>query len=182
VAVNVPTQFDDDDRKHLDLIQGVISRLASNQFLIKGWTLTVAAAVFGFAATQRQWPVALLGVVVAIAFWGLDAYFLRQERLFRHLWVEAIKRPRPTSLAPYSLDVGGFRNQVPYLKRVHDENGRPRQGTALAGSVAVLHGTVVVVGVVVLVATAVSHAHHSGSTPIPRPRSHSSMPGHHRPP
>src|SRR5205814_10181949 len=133
------------------------------------------------AATQRQWPVALLGVVVAIAFWGLDAYFLRQERLFRHLWVEAIRRPRPATFPPYSLDVGGFRDRVPYLKRVRDENGRLRHGTVLAGPVAVLHGTVVVIGVVVLIATAVSHAHHSGSTSTPHPRSHASLPEHHWP-
>ena len=34
--------------KHLELIQAIITRLASNSFFIKGWALTVAAATFGF--------------------------------------------------------------------------------------------------------------------------------------
>jgi hypothetical protein len=159
--VNAPSPFDDDDRKHLDLIQGVIGRLAGNQFLIKGWTLTVAAAVFGYAAVHRQWPVALLGIAITLGFWGLDAYFLRQERLFRHLWVAATTRPRPETLTVYSLNVGPYRNDVPYFRRRLDENGRKRAGAAVAGSVAGLHGILLVIGVVVLVATAPTSTSHS---------------------
>lgn len=81
------TAAEDDHRKHLEFIQGVVTRLANNQFLIKGWSLTVAAAVYGYAATHRAWAVALIGIVVSAGFWALDAYFLRQERLFRFLWV-----------------------------------------------------------------------------------------------
>ena len=36
--------------KEVDLIQGVINRMASNSFMIKGWSLTVA----GIALTGAQ--------------------------------------------------------------------------------------------------------------------------------
>jgi hypothetical protein len=56
------TGAEDDHRKHLEFIQGVVTRLANNQFLIKGWSLTVAAALYGFAATHRAWQLALVGI------------------------------------------------------------------------------------------------------------------------
>jgi hypothetical protein len=35
--------------KHLEFIQAVITRLANDSFLRKGWALTVAGAFYGFA-------------------------------------------------------------------------------------------------------------------------------------
>jgi hypothetical protein len=72
--------------KHLEFIQAVISRQANNSFLVKGWGLTVAGAFYAFAANRLNWRIALVGLLPAFTFWGLDAYFLRQERLFRCLY------------------------------------------------------------------------------------------------
>lgn len=72
--------------KHLELIQAIITRLATNSFFIKGWTLTVSAAAFGFAVNRVDSRIAIAGCVVTMGFWVLDAYYLRQERLFRHLF------------------------------------------------------------------------------------------------
>jgi hypothetical protein len=78
--------FNEAEIKHLEFIQTVITRLATNSFLMKGWALTVAGALFGFAAKGTDWKIALVGLMPVTAFWGLDAYFLRQERLFRILY------------------------------------------------------------------------------------------------
>jgi hypothetical protein len=72
--------------KHLEFIQAVIARLAGNSFLIKGWALTVTGAFYGFAVHGSDWRLAALGLLPAMTFWGLDGYFLRQERLFRSLY------------------------------------------------------------------------------------------------
>src|SRR5215218_5331404 len=72
--------------KHLEFIQAVIARQANNSFLVKGWALTVAAAFYAFAANKLNWRIALVGLLPAFTFWGLDAYFLRQERFFRCLF------------------------------------------------------------------------------------------------
>jgi hypothetical protein len=67
------------------MIQAVIARLAGNAFLMKGWAITLAAGAFGFAVSSDRWLLALVAVITTIAFWALDAYFLRCERLFREL-------------------------------------------------------------------------------------------------
>jgi hypothetical protein len=84
--VNYHEAFDDLRVKHLELIQAVISRLGSNGFLVKGWALTVAGIFFGFTVGSRNWQLGVASILPTIFFWGLDAYFLRAERLFRRLY------------------------------------------------------------------------------------------------
>lgn len=81
---------DDDKGKYLPLIQGAINRLASNSFLLKGWSVTVATALFGLAAKESQPRLALLALLPILAFWGLDGYYLGYERRFRKLYGEAV--------------------------------------------------------------------------------------------
>jgi hypothetical protein len=71
---------------HLGLIQAVIARMAQNSFLLKGWAVTLVAALFALAAADTREQIALLGLLPALVFWGLDAYYLRQERLFCALY------------------------------------------------------------------------------------------------
>ena len=86
-------QPDDKQIRHLEFIQAVIPRLANNSFLMKGWALTVAGLIFGFAVDQGSWRIAAAALLpVAGLFWGLDAYFLRQERLSRKLY-DAARNP-----------------------------------------------------------------------------------------
>lgn len=72
--------------KHLELIQGVINRMASNSFRLKEWSVVLVSAILVLAAREDSGEVALIALVPAVVFWGLDAYFLRQERLYRALY------------------------------------------------------------------------------------------------
>ncbi len=78
--------FEPNRLKHLELIQAVVSRLAGNSFLVKGWAITVAAALIGFAVGSHKPWLAVVGFIPTVAFWGIDAYFLKSERLFRALY------------------------------------------------------------------------------------------------
>lgn len=69
--------------KHLELIQGVINRLASDSFRMKGWTIVLVAALLVLLARQDALDAAYIAIVPILAFWGLDGYFLWKERLFR---------------------------------------------------------------------------------------------------
>ncbi len=71
---------------HLEIIQGVINRLSHNSFLLKGWSVVLVSAMFALAAKDSQLMFVYLAYFPAIAFWCLDGYFLRQERLFRKLY------------------------------------------------------------------------------------------------
>lgn len=84
--------------RHLELIQAVVIRLATNSFITKGWALTVAGAIFGLAANHLNPWIAAVGFAPTLGFWWLDAYFLRQERLFRCLYNDARQPTTPVAL------------------------------------------------------------------------------------
>lgn len=71
---------------HLEMVQAVIIRMAGNSFLIKGWSVTLVAALFALAAANANPLFVYLAYFPTFMFWALDAYFLRQERLFRKLY------------------------------------------------------------------------------------------------
>ena len=74
-------------RKHLELIQGVINRMAGNLFFLRGWTITLIAALLALfiKGTNSEYVIYFL-LVFILVFWILDGYFLSQERLFRALY------------------------------------------------------------------------------------------------
>ncbi len=76
--------------KHLELIQSVINRMASNSFLLKGWSVILVAALIALSAKDADKTVVLIAYLPWIMFWTLDAYYLRQERLFRKLYERVI--------------------------------------------------------------------------------------------
>ncbi|MEJ3652527.1 hypothetical protein WEH80_06035 [Actinomycetes bacterium KLBMP 9759] len=94
--------------KHLELIQSVVTRLATNSFLIKGWTLTVSAAAFGFAVNRIDWKLATAGALVVLGFWVLDGYYLRQERLFRHMYNHVRRNIAVDSNERFSMNLSPY--------------------------------------------------------------------------
>lgn len=74
-------------RKHLEFIQGIISRMASNLFFLRGWTITLIAALIAlFAKGDSPNYIIYFLLVLILVLWILDGYFLSQERLFRALY------------------------------------------------------------------------------------------------
>ncbi len=73
-------------RKHLEFIQGAINRMASNLFFLRGWTITLIAALFAFFVKDANTDFIFVVYFPVIIFWILDGYFLSQERLFRALY------------------------------------------------------------------------------------------------
>ena len=98
----------EDVTKHLELIQGVITRMAGNSFLLKGWTVTIAAALFALAAAKSDQRLAILALFPTLSFWGLDAYYLRQEKLFRKLYDELrlASTEELSKVEPFSMSNG----------------------------------------------------------------------------
>jgi len=74
-------------RKHLEFIQGIINRMAGNLFFLRGWTITLIAALLALfvKGTNSNYIIYFL-LVLVLVFWILDGYFLSQERLFRALY------------------------------------------------------------------------------------------------
>ncbi|MFF7347127.1 MULTISPECIES: hypothetical protein [Streptomyces] len=99
-----------DQVKHLEFIQAVITRLGTNSFLVKGWCLTLAAGLLAFAAEGSRLSVAATAFVPLVAFWFLDGYFLWQERLFRKLYDQARKPGAEVEL--FSMNPYPYAGQV----------------------------------------------------------------------
>lgn len=76
--------------KHLEFVQATIARQASHSFAVKGWSLTVSAALFAFTSANLTIWMAIVAVLPPLAFAYLDAFYLRQERLFRQLFTESV--------------------------------------------------------------------------------------------
>ena len=105
---------DENQRKHLDIIQGVITRLAGNSFSIKTWAVGLITVLGGLAAKDANLWFALALVLPALCFWGLDAFYLRQERLFRKLYATAADGTGEQ----FSMDVSGFAATVQSVPRI----------------------------------------------------------------
>ena len=80
----------DNKRFHLKMIEDTISRMSSNSFLIKGWSLTAIGGLLTlyFANLKHLWSYNLLwlGLGACLLFWLNDAYYLQQERNYRKLY------------------------------------------------------------------------------------------------
>ncbi|HIF9205526.1 TPA: hypothetical protein ACX6S8_003937 [Photobacterium damselae] len=95
---------------HLTFIQGVINRMGQNSFLLKGWSITVVAALFALAAQGANKQFVLIAYFPALMFWLLDGYFLYQERLFRKLYEKVSYNEIPSD--NFTLNTSSVRNEV----------------------------------------------------------------------
>lgn len=99
----------DQKNLHLQFLQTTIGRMAQNSFSLKAWAVTLVSGMFVLAAHQSNLLVVLLGYFPLCAFWVLDAYYLRQERLFRKLYDKV--RQSETDLL-FSMDTSVVADQV----------------------------------------------------------------------
>jgi len=81
---------DDAKLKHLEFIHNVIGRLAANSFWLKGWSVTLVAAIFAVAARDGTGSFLWVALIPAFAFWGLDAFYRGQEHVFRDMHDEVV--------------------------------------------------------------------------------------------
>lgn len=72
--------------KHLEFIQNTINRMSTNSFIIKGWCITIFAAVYTLASKDSDKSYNLINYIVIPLFWYLNAYFLQIERKYRVLY------------------------------------------------------------------------------------------------
>jgi len=72
--------------QYLEMIQEVIKRMSGNSFLLKGWAVTLVAGIFALSSKDTDKLYFLVAYIPIVVFWGLDAYYLQQERLFRALY------------------------------------------------------------------------------------------------
>jgi hypothetical protein len=78
--------------KHLEFIQNVITRMNSNSFMIKGWTITIISAIFALVANNSNQKLIWVIFIAVLGFWILDGFFLSTEKQYRDLYNEVTKK------------------------------------------------------------------------------------------
>ena len=124
--------------KHLEFIQGTINRLSTNSFLLKGWSVVLVSALFVLSGKDADLRFVWLALVPAIVVWGLDGYFLWQERLYRKLYDRV--RATHAKKINFSMETRDFLDDVGrYLKAV------------LSKTLIAFHGVIIATIVVVMI-------------------------------
>jgi hypothetical protein len=89
--------------EHLQMNQQVINRMASNSFVLKGWSVTITSALLALAAKDAERRFVLLACFPLVMFWALDGYYLLQERLFRERYDQVRRAGEDTD---FSMETG----------------------------------------------------------------------------
>lgn len=125
--------------KHLEMIQGIINRMAHCSFLLKGWSVILVSGLFALAAKETNPLFVNLAYLPAIAFWILDGYYLHQERLYRKLY------ERVRELDPNAID---FEMNA---ARFEGADGATWPQSIMAKTMLLFHGILVLTIIVVMI-------------------------------
>ena len=90
--------------KHMEFIQNIITRMNTNSFQLKGWAVALVSALLAiFASTKNDYFI-LAAMFPAVVLWFLDSYYLMQERKFRGLYDDVAgvsEQPKP--IKPFEM-------------------------------------------------------------------------------
>lgn len=101
---------------HLGFIQATITRMGVNSFVIKGWSITLVAAIFALASKDSNVKLVLLAYFPVIMFWVLDGFFLHQEKLFRKLYEQVADGSIPSN--EFTMNTAAIKRMVPSMFQV----------------------------------------------------------------
>jgi hypothetical protein len=123
--------------KHLEMIAQTISRMAANSFLLKGWSVTLLSAILALTVKEGAYRMIWVAFLPCIMFWALDAYYLRQERLFRKLW-DAQRAKNQEAPTDFSMNTQPF-----------DAQESPWAAVMFSKTLLTFHGTLLLILVIV---------------------------------
>lgn len=95
---------------HVNIMQGVINRMAENSRSCKVWCVTLVAAILVLVARTGEQQHALIALVPTGLLWFLDAYYLGLERRFRNSYndfVAKVHRGKVGLIDVYEVKPGG---------------------------------------------------------------------------
>ncbi len=107
------SKYSEDVRQHLSFIQGVITRMNSNSFSMKGWMVAIVSALAAVYASDAANPCGnvyfAIAIPVVLIFCGLDAYYLKMEKQYRDLYNEVLANPETTD---FNMNASGFKRTL----------------------------------------------------------------------
>ncbi|MDE2717993.1 MAG: hypothetical protein OXI33_13425 [Chloroflexota bacterium] len=84
MAVDQPITHESNSvRTHLEIVQGIIQRMAENSRSCKVWCVTLVSAILVLVARTGKAEHAMIALAPTVLFLVLDAYYLSLEGAFR---------------------------------------------------------------------------------------------------
>lgn len=99
--------MDEQTFKHLEFIQGVITRMNTNSFQIKGWAIALLTALMALLVSmegKEDTSIVFAAIPGLLVLWGIDAYYLSLERGFRSLFEKVAKSNN--EVQPFDMKTG----------------------------------------------------------------------------
>lgn len=78
-------------QNYLNILQGVITRMASNSANCKTWCISLVSAILVVIADKNKPNYAWISLIPIVLFFLLDSYYLGQERSFRQIYNDFVK-------------------------------------------------------------------------------------------
>lgn len=88
---------------HLNILQGVIQRMATNSTSCKAWAITVVSAVLVIVADKGKPEFAWIALLPTVLFAGLDIYYLAMEKAFRKSYRDFVAKLHGDEIAAEDL-------------------------------------------------------------------------------
>lgn len=93
--------------------------MSNNSFLLKGWLITIIAAVVTLSQSDLNIVVFFVLIFATLIFWGLDAFFLRTEKKYRKMYEWMLEKRRQNSRElQYDLNPKRFEGQVDSIFKI----------------------------------------------------------------
>ena len=134
--------------KEMDLIQACITRMADNSFRLKELYISLIAIALTVMLSQ-ECNLLFIGIFllcVTLVFWGLDAFFLKMETLYRWKYEWVIKK-RFSGVRFYLYDLNPHNNKM-WLKKRNKKDCFTK--FVFSKTLMPLYGMVVVIAIVIL--------------------------------
>lgn len=123
--------------KHLEFIQNVITRMNSNSFLIKGWTITLVSALFALAAKDSNLKFVMVSYIAIPVFWILDGFFIAVEKRYRELYNEVAGKDEGN--IDFKMDASKFnKDDATWLSGIFSKTLIPFYGISVATTLLVM--------------------------------------------
>jgi hypothetical protein len=87
-------------QSYLNILQGIITRMATNSANCKTWCITLVSALIVLIADKGKTNLIPIALIPVLLFCFLDAYYLGQERAFREAYNEFVQRLHAPTPAP----------------------------------------------------------------------------------
>ena len=78
--------------KHMEMYQGIITRMAGNSAACKTWGIPLIAALLGFVIEDKNYYLALLAILTIPILYFLDSYYLMLENSFREGFINSAQK------------------------------------------------------------------------------------------